>query len=366
MTSAKTTIEANGITINYRLQDPSAPATSIPSPSFSHSQAPDLVVLINGLADDLTTWSAQVPALQAAGYRVLSYDNRGVGGTSRPPGPYSAELLATDLHALLEALSARGDVDARRGWHLVGVSMGGMIAQMYALMFPNSRSGETGENGLVTERGGSGRMLSLSLCCTYAQPTRFCSRMFAYWADVAVKMSVQDVMRDVTLWAFTVPFFRTREAELREVEAAMEALDMGVEEYLAQLAVIQGFDVTARLEALKAEGRVLGGLGAEQVLVLAGEEDILIPVVLSKELQGRVKGSRWATTKGGHGCMVSPCIESLHLVLSIVPLILAEADIAISGSFRTSSTKLSSLFWTISKGNNRRSEDLKVVNAVLC
>nr|POF26272.1 aspartate--trna ligase, cytoplasmic [Quercus suber] len=283
-TMAPTTIEANGITINYLLQDPSVPTT-----------APPLVVLINGLADDLDTWGYQIPALLAAGYRVLSYDNRGVGKTSRPPGPYTAALLAADLHALLGALHSRGVLDLQPGFHLLGVSMGGMIAQAYALAYPNDSPAAAADHG----KG----MLSLSLCCTYAAPSTFCTRMFAFWADVARAMGVRAVMRDVMLWAFTVPFFRTREEELAEVETAMQGLDLGLEEYLAQLHVIQEFDTGARLEGLKAEEKVLGGLGEGQVMVLAGKTDILIPVVLSKELQEKIEGSRWVTTKGGHGCM---------------------------------------------------------------
>jgi hypothetical protein len=49
---------------------------------------------------------------------------------------------------------------------------------------------------------------------------------------------------------------------------------------------------------------VLGGLGEGRVMVLAGEEDILIPVVLSRELGEAVGRSVWRTTRGGHGCLV--------------------------------------------------------------
>ncbi|KAK0256463.1 hypothetical protein LTS09_008578 [Friedmanniomyces endolithicus] len=267
------TVEANNITINYRLD----------APDTSH----DLVVLINGLADDLSTWDYQVPALLKANYRVLRYDNRGIGKTSRPSGPYTSDLLADDLHALINAL------EIHEGFHLLGVSMGGMVAQSYALRYPNPQNSKTGR-----------RLLSLSLCCTYAQPTTFCSRMFALWAEMAQRMSVQAVMRDVTLWAFTVPFFRTREDELREVEEAMKALDMQVPEYLAQLNVIQKFDTASELEGLRADERVLGGLEeASRVMVLAGKVDILIPVQLSRELVERIEGCQFLTTKGGHACM---------------------------------------------------------------
>jgi 3-oxoadipate enol-lactonase len=262
----------NSISINYTISGPSTG---------------QWLVLINGLADDLQTWSANIPAFTAAGYQVLAYDNRGIGQSSRPPGPYTAAIMAADLHALLLHL----DIEQ---FHLLGVSMGGMIAQTYALEYPNGSSA-------AKDR----KMLSLSLCCTYAQPSIFCSRMFSLWADMAARMSVRDVMRDVTLWAFTVDFFRKRTDELEGVEDAMRELDMSLEAYLAQLNVIQRFDSTAALGELVKGGEVLGGLGRGEVMVLAGEEDILIPVVLSKELCEAVPGSVWKTSPGGHGCLVS-------------------------------------------------------------
>lgn len=225
------------------------------------------LVLVNGLADDLQTWSANIPAFTAAGYQVLAYDNRGLGQSSRPRGPYTAHMMAADLHSLLLHL----DITK---FHLLGVSMGGMIAQTYALEYPNGSPAAKGR-----------QMLSLSLCCTYAQPSAFCARMFDLWAEMAERMSVQDVMRDVTLWAFTVDFFRKRTDELEGVEDAMKKLDMSLEAYLAQLNVIRRFDSTAALGELAKGGKKLGGLGEGEVMVLAGEEDILIPVVLSSTLR---------------------------------------------------------------------------------
>jgi len=227
---------------------------------------PETVVLVNGLADDLTTWAGQVPALVAAGYRVLTFDNRGIGAIGKPAGPYSGEQLAADTKALVDAL---GITD----FHLMGVSMGGMVAQHYALAYP-------------------GDLRSLTLACTYAAPGPFCSRMFAMWADLAPVMGVPFVMRDVTLWAFTLDFFRTREAELAEFETGMRYLDMPVHAYLAQLAVITDHDTTARLGAITVP-----------TLVLAGEQDLLIPTALSHDLHRLVPGSAWRTTPGGHACL---------------------------------------------------------------
>jgi hypothetical protein len=132
----------------------------------------------------------------------------------------------------------------------------------------------------------------VTFACTYAAPGPFCSRMFAMWADLAPVLGVPFVMRDVTLWAFTVPFFEQRGAELAEFETAMRYMDQPVHAYLAQLAVIQNHDTTDRLGDISVPA-----------LVLAGEEDILIPVSLSRAIHEGIPGSEWATTKGGHACV---------------------------------------------------------------
>jgi 3-oxoadipate enol-lactonase len=239
--------EVNGIDINYQLE----------------GDGPETIVLINGLADDVTTWFGQVPDFRAAGYRVLRFDNRGIGKSGRPKGPYTTELMAKDAKVLVDKLEING-------FHLVGVSMGGMISQEYALAY-------------------GGDLKSLSLCCTYAAPGPFCSRMFRLWQDMAPVMGVPAVMRDVTLWAFTQDFFLNQEPTLREFEAAMAALDQPVEAYLSQLHAIQVHDTRNQLKSVNVP-----------TLVLAGADDILIPMNLSKELHSLIPGAEFATATGGH------------------------------------------------------------------
>jgi 3-oxoadipate enol-lactonase len=226
----------------------------------------EVIVLINGLADDVETWFAQVAEFVAAGYRVLRIDNRGIGASSKPAGPYSSRMLADDAKALVDQLGLSD-------FHLMGVSMGGMIAQEYALAYPED-------------------LRSVTFGCTYAAPGPFCSRMFAMWAELAPVLGVPFVMRDVTLWAFTLPFFNDRGDELAEFETAMRFMDQPVHAYLAQLAVIQDHDTTGRLSQIRTPA-----------LVLAGDQDILIPVALSRQLHELTPGSEWATTKGGHACL---------------------------------------------------------------
>lgn len=86
------------------------------------------VVMSHSLACDLTMWDPQVPALRTR-YRVLRYDTRGHGGSSAPAGEYTLEELAADLKGLLDALGVSRA-------HFVGLSMGGMIGQAFALRYP--------------------------------------------------------------------------------------------------------------------------------------------------------------------------------------------------------------------------------------
>jgi len=113
------------------------------------------------------------------------------------------------------------------------------------------------------------------------------------WQDMATITGVPFIMRDVTLWAFTQEFFWEREDELKEFEMEMADLPMSVEAYLAQLHVIQAHDTTDRLD----------GMQGYPVLVMAGEEDILIPVSLSKKLHEGLPKADWLTSKGGHASM---------------------------------------------------------------
>jgi pimeloyl-ACP methyl ester carboxylesterase len=76
------------------------------------------VVLIHGWPLSGESWSAQVPALADAGYRVITYDRRGFGRSDEPKTGYTYDTLAEDLHTLLTELDLR-DVT------LVGFSMGG-------------------------------------------------------------------------------------------------------------------------------------------------------------------------------------------------------------------------------------------------
>src|SRR5205809_7891619 len=101
------------------------------------------LILIMGFGGDHLAWAFQVRAL-AEHYRVVTFDNRGAGQSDAPEPPYTIRTMADDTAGLIAALGIERA-------HVVGVSMGGMIAQELALAYP-------------------GRVRSLHLGCTTARP----------------------------------------------------------------------------------------------------------------------------------------------------------------------------------------------------
>ncbi|HEX6386604.1 MAG TPA: alpha/beta fold hydrolase [Anaerolineae bacterium] len=105
------TAYANGINIEYEIHGSGEP-----------------LLLIAGLGYDRWMWHKMVPGL-ARHFQVITFDNRGVGGTDKPPGPYTAQMLADDSAGLLAALGIERAA-------VMGHSMGGFVAQALVLSRP--------------------------------------------------------------------------------------------------------------------------------------------------------------------------------------------------------------------------------------
>lgn len=144
------------------------------------------VVTANGVGDDLEAWAPQMDDFLRAGLRVVAFDNRGSGGSGRPPGPYTSRQMAQDAKAVA--------VDLRLPpFHLGGVSMGGVIAQEYAVAFPDD-------------------LRSVVFANTYAVADRFTAAAFTVWARVVHVAGMAMLMEQMGPWIFS-PGFYEREPE---------------------------------------------------------------------------------------------------------------------------------------------------------
>lgn len=225
------------------------------------------VLLIMGLGLPGAAWARQVEAL-APHYRVARFDNRGVGATVAPPGPFRIEEMAADAQALLDHL----------GWedaHVAGISMGGMIAQQLALSARERVRSltllATSGRGLGWRPSLAGMRLGLEVVFGRGE-----ARVRALGRQL---MSPQHLAR-----AGAVETARQMAARVGPLPAASA--------FLAQYAAVVRFRSEDRLDEL-------AGL---PTLVIQPGRDLVIDPGESERLAARIPGARLARFPGsGHG-----------------------------------------------------------------
>ena len=181
---------------------------------WDQSGTGDPVLLIMGHAYGAGMWHRTVPEL-AASYRVIGFDNRGVGRSSDPPGPYSVPLMAEDALAVLDAAGAASA-------HVYGVSLGGAIALQLALDHP-------------------GRVRSLILGCTAASAGGVPPGALLARARSLLPAAVLNRMAWKLLYGPGTP--AARRAEDQQIVRRTRCSGRGRR---GQLAGAAGFDVTGR------------------------------------------------------------------------------------------------------------------------
>jgi len=224
------------------------------------------LLLIAGLSEDLTSWIFQIPEFSKK-YRVIVFDNRGVGRTDVPDIPYSTEMMADDSAGLLNALGIEKA-------HILGHSMGSWIAQELALKYPQL-------------------IRSLILVSAGTQETHMGKHLIDTWARMAREGVNREIyVRELLLWVFTDKFFENTEM----VQMAVDTLMTSPYPQPAHGLIRQ---VGACLEH-NTKDRI-GNITAP-TLVLTGKEDILAPVRMSEELAAGIAGAELAVLEGaGHG-----------------------------------------------------------------
>ena len=224
------------------------------------------LLLIMGLGSDLTGWMFQIPEFSKK-YQVIVFDNRGVGRTDAPDKPYSIKMMADDTVRLMDALGINRA-------HILGLSMGGIIAQELAIKYPE-------------------RVKSLVLAATEAGKYNFRDHTVGAWAAAKTEgVSPRTFFRLVLPFIFTDKFFENSGI----VEMALDT--MAATPYL-QPAHAFAHQVTAGAEH-NARGRL--SQIAAPTLVLVGKEDILLPVKLSEELATGIPKAKLVVLEGGgHG-----------------------------------------------------------------
>lgn len=237
--------------------------------AFESSGEGEPVLLIQGVGAVGHAWQPQVLGLEAH-FRLLSFDHRGIGGSSLGSEPLSIERMAEDALALCDHLGFER-------FHVVGHSMGGLVAQALALLVP-------------------ARVRSLALLCTFpdgADGSRLKPGMLG--PVLRSRIGTRRLRRQAFLeLVYPKEFLDSLDREaFAEEQAELFGRDLADQPPIInrQLSAMSRFDARSRL----------GELAAIPTLVLAGEFDLIAPVTSARVLAAAVPGARLVELAGaGH------------------------------------------------------------------
>ncbi|MFZ3216580.1 MAG: alpha/beta fold hydrolase [Candidatus Acidiferrales bacterium] len=210
------------------------------------------LLLVMGLGYPSYMWHRTRPSL-ARRYRTIALDNRGVGQSDAPPGVYSIALMASDAVAVLDAAGVH---DA----HLFGISMGGMIAQEFALHYPD-------------------RVRSLILGCTTPG-----GHYAVLGEPAALQILKREGMSPEEAKEAIIPYIYDAATPRKLIDEDM-AIRMrwypSPQGYAGQLQGVIGWEAYTRIAQITAP-----------TLVIHGESDRLIPPANARLIAGRIPGAR--------------------------------------------------------------------------
>ena len=235
-----------------------------------HGDGPPLV-LVMGIGYDSSLWTLQQVPVLSTRFRVVILDNRDAGRSSRSRHPYSIADMADDVAGLLDAL------DIHRT-HLMGLSMGSMIGMEFALRHAD-------------------RLDRLVLAGPAAAPERSAADPISVWNWVKANDASGEVFGGQQLtWLFSSAFLRNHQAVQETVALlASNPNPVGPEAYDRQAQAYLHYDALDRLDRITA-----------RTLVIVGEQDLLTPPWVAREVAEGIRGARFEIVTGEGSSHVVP------------------------------------------------------------
>ncbi len=223
------------------------------------------LVLLMGFGADGNVWEQHV-AVYEKHFRCILIDNRGVGKSDQPQGPYTTAMMAEDTVAVMEHV---GIPTAR----VAGISMGGAIAQELALRHPDKVS-------------------CLVLISTWPRFNHYAKTVYENLKKLRVTSKPEDFMELLQLWIFAPPYYEHSLDALKEGQkgAADNEHPQTQDGFEGQLDACIHHDTVDRLDQISVP-----------TLITVGDMDIFTPPSFSKILHHGIKGSSYESfPEGGH------------------------------------------------------------------
>ncbi len=239
-------VKANGININYEV----------------HGKG-DPVVLIGGLGSHLQSWATQIP-IYSEHFRVIVFDNRGMGRSDKPDIEYSIEMMADDTVALLDKLNIEQA-------SFVGKSMGGMIAQWIGIKYPK-------------------RVKKLVMGCTTACRDEVGNEIIKTGREIAQKAGMKTIWLTALFLGYSRNYIEDNIKTIKENMAYVTDSPEMLTGYLRQSGACENHDVLDTIQQIKAD-----------TLVMYGNNDFITSPDNSKKVAELIPNSRLLGFNAGHG-----------------------------------------------------------------
>lgn len=224
---------------------------------YEESGSGDPLLLIMGITAPGSVWELHAEFWKDT-FRCIMPDNRGVGLSDKPEGPYSSAMMADDHAALLQAL----EISSAR---IVGVSMGSIIAQQLALRHPDM-------------------VESMVLMCPWARCDAYARGIFNHMETIKARLTPDEFMEFIQLLIFAKGSWDDPDTYQGFLDGRKDAACQAIQQPLHGL--------VAQSIACK-EHNTLSDLAriACPTLVIGGEDDIFTPPWMSKEVAAAIPGA---------------------------------------------------------------------------
>jgi len=225
----------------------------------------DPLVLIMGFGADGSVWEKHLREYEKH-FKCIVLDNRGVGKSDQPKGPYSTKMMAEDTIAVMDYA---GIQQAR----VAGISMGGAITQELVLNFPE-------------------RVQSIALISTWPKFNNYAKTVYENLKKLRVTSKPEDFMELLQLWIFAPPYYKEHLEDLKAGQTGAKDNPNPQTRYGfdGQLDACINHDTVSRLDQIKVP-----------TLITVGDMDIFTPPAFSKILHEGISGSKYISfPNGGH------------------------------------------------------------------
>jgi pimeloyl-ACP methyl ester carboxylesterase len=234
--------DSNGTKIYYQLRGKGEP-----------------LVLLMGFGADGNVWEKHVAEYEKH-FTCILIDNRGVGLSDQPKGPYTTKMMAKDTAVVMDHA---GITNAR----VAGISMGGAIAQQLAINYKD-------------------KVRSLVLVSTWSKFNHYTTTAYENLKKLRVTSKPDDFMELLQLWIFAPPYYEHHLRDLKEGQAgaATNPRPQTRDGFEGQLDACIGHDTVSRLAAIQVP-----------TLITVADMDIFTPPAFSKLLHKGIKNSTYVS-----------------------------------------------------------------------